>query len=202
MKFADLFESPQYTFPTEFNLDDPQANIQTAKDLLSDKRKTPIAKSGQHGEYTLYELPRSFVLVDHSDEQQPKVAYVMKYKLVFHRFVGKQCAQQIIVWSNTKDPNTVNLAKDIFFNHLLANYKTVITDSNQTSDGQRFWDRRIVEALQQNLFVYYINLLPTREIVPITDYKQFQQLSNDKEIWGNDPKHQARRIIITTTQLK
>jgi hypothetical protein len=70
-----------------------------------------------------------------------------------------------------------------------------------TPDGQHFWDNRVADALQNKSYVYYVNLLPHREIIRITSLKQYDELANSKEIWGDGTKHQARRIIITTKQL-
>lgn len=200
MKILDLFETPQHTFPTEFGLDDDVKNASVAKDWLSDKRKQPLEQF-DGGRYTLYELPRAFILVDHSDNKTPKLVYAMQFKVAFHKFIGRQCAQQIAVWRDPTSLATKGLARHVFTDYLLQNYKTVITDSVQTPDGQRFWDERIAESLNEGMYVYYVNLLPTREIVNIESVEQYKKIKNSKEIWGDETKHQARRIIITTSPL-
>jgi hypothetical protein len=200
MKVDELFETPQHTFPTEFGLDQDDTNTKLAKEWLADKRKRPLEQLGG-GQYTLYELPRAFILVDHEDQHNPKLVYAMQYKLAFHRFIGRQCAQQIAVWKDPTALITRGMATHIFGDHLLSTYKTVITDSMQTPDGQRFWDERIAEALSVGLYVYYVNLLPHREIIAISNVAQYKQLKGSKEIWGDESKHRARRIIITTSPL-
>ncbi len=198
MKILDLFESPpKNTFPTEFGLDDLKHNIKVARAWLKTKNKQPL-ESFDNGRYTLYEMPRSFILVDHQDPHEPKLVYAMQYKVAFHKFIGRQAAQQIAVWREATATVTQYISGRIFTDHLLANYQTAITDSMQTPDGKRFWDARIAEAINNGNYVYYVNLLPQREIIPITSISQFKQLTNDKQIWGDDQKHEARRIIITT----
>jgi hypothetical protein len=200
MKVDDLFETPMSIEPAEFRLDEPDRNAAVARDVLKDTRKRALEKFG-NGEYTLFELPRAFALVRHEQEDL-RIVYYMQYKLAFHKFIGRQCAQQIAVWRDNADPFSSGIAKHLFFNYLLTNYKTVITDSMQTPDGQRFWDNRVVEALQQKLYVYYVNLLPVREITQIRDFLEYRQLKLNKQIWGDEQKHQARRIIVTTTPLE
>jgi hypothetical protein len=199
MHLQNLFESPLLTHPQGFGLDDAEKNIKMAKEMLSNKNKTPIEKFGD-GEYTLYELPRKYVLIDHSDKE-PKIIYLMQYEVNFHKFIGRQCAQQVIVWKNFRAPHTEDIAKNIFFNHLLQSYQTVITDSMQTPDGQHFWDNRVANSLQKGFYVYYVSLIPHREIVRIANLKQYDELANNKDVWGNEGKHRARRVLITTKQL-
>lgn len=200
MKGEDLFETPQHTFPMEFGLDDEGTNIKLAKEWLADKRKQPLEQLG-NGQYTLYELPRAFILVDHEDPDQPKLVYAMQYKLAFHKFIGRQCAQQIAVWKDATATVTRGMANHIFTDHLLQRYKSVITDAMQTPDGQRFWDERISEAIADGYYVYYVNLLPVREILQLKNVNQYKQLRGNVDIWGDETKHQARRIIITTSPM-
>jgi len=200
MRASELFESPQNTFPTEFGLDDADNNTKVTKDWLTDKRKQPIEKF-DNGRFTLYELPRAFLLVDHEDQYNPMLVYSMKFTLAFHKFIGRQCAQQIAVW---RDP-TVMLSKDmarhIFQNYLLPKFKAVITDAKQTADGQRFWDERIAESIMLGQHVFYVSLIPNREIIKISTITDYRNLKIHKEIWGDPTKHQARRIIISIDEI-
>ena len=202
MKVKELFEmSPQNTFAQDFGLEDPKNNEKHAREYLRSSKKVPI-ESFQDGTYTLYEYPRAFVLIDHRDNDHPQIAYIVKFKTEFYRFLGRKCAQQFIIWRNTKDYITINLAKNIFFDKLLHNYDTMITDGMQTADGRRFWDIRITEALQLGVLVYYINLLPNREITQIHNDIEYRNLVANKEIWGDAQKHQGRRLVITTKEFK
>jgi hypothetical protein len=41
------------------------------------------------------------------------------------------------------------------FTHFLQKYIVMITDKQQTADGKRFWENRIVQAFQEGFFVYF-----------------------------------------------
>lgn len=199
-EIVDIFESPQMTFPTDFKLNDDKFNVDMAREYLHDKRKK-ILESGENGKYTLYEFPRAFVMIDHETKESPRIVYLMRYEVKFHKFINKQTAQQITVWRDTQHYITEGLAKHVFFNYLLHNYKAIITDAQQTDDGQKFWDKRILEALKNEKFVYYVNLMPDRELVKITNDAEYRKLVRNKEIWGDKQKHQSRRIVISDTEL-
>ena len=194
MKLEGLFESPQYTFPQDFELEDFEFNKKQGAKILYG-RKTPIEAIG---DYTLYELPRGYALL-HNDTAY--IAYLMKFNLDFFKFLQRQCASQVLVWRKVSIPESKDLAANIFFNHLLPKYQTIITDTSQTPDGERFWEARIAEAITKNFYVYYVNLLPNREVTRIHSWQELDKFKKDKEIWGDAAKHQPRRIIITTKEM-
>lgn len=191
----ELFEMPQSVYPTEFDLTLHAKNRHFVDQFFATKKATPIK---QYGDYTLYENARSYALIENDTKE---VVYAVKFTLTNNTYIGQVCAQQVMVWRNTKVHETEGLAKEIFFNHLLQHHKAMITDALQTEDGQRFWDKRVLEALRMGLHIYYVSLIPPREITPIRTDREFRALASNKEIWGNDNKHQARRIIISSVPL-
>ena len=196
----EVFESPQYTFPQEFGLDEPKQNITQTLSFLKDKNKTPIAKYSD-GEFTMYEFPRMYLLVNHTDDYAPQTEYAMKFKLEFNKFLNRQTVQQIVVWRKLLSNFTNGLAKTIFLNELLPKYKTIITDAYQTQDGKRFWGNRIVEALGNGLFVYYINSLQPRTIKQTHSISELDNLVNNDKVWGDSQKFQAQRLVITSEKI-
>jgi hypothetical protein len=77
----------------------------------------------------------------------------------------------------------------------------MITDKQQTPDGKRFWERRIIQALDDNCFVYYCD--------KSQDKNDLQNIANADDFfeifeplgWGNDKAHQHKLFIISLTQL-
>lgn len=199
MKITQLFESPQLTYPQEFGLDDDSYNLKLTRDILQNSKKQTLKKFGNDA-FILYELGDRFILIDHG-LAIPRIVYMMQYKVTFHKFIGRKCAQQILIWRDLTIPDTKGIAEYIFFEHLLYKYKTVITDAVQTEDGKSFWDKRIGEAIQRKNCVYYVSLIPNREITRITSAAMFRKLRDDKQIWGDESKHMARRIIITESEI-
>lgn len=191
MKVEELCETPQYTFPQEFGLDDINSNRSQTRELLK-KPKTPLRSIG---DYTLYEFSRAFALIKN---EPAEIAYIVRFQHSFVKLLGRSCVSQILVWRNNLVPETRDLATEIFFGHLLPNTKTIITDSYQTDDGKRFWENRIQDAFRLGLHVYYASLVPNREIVKISSIKEFMDLKNDKNIWGDHQVNQAKKVIITS----
>ncbi len=197
MKVQDLFEEPQNVFPTEFGLDNIDNNILKAKKILANAKKIPIQKLGD-GYYTLYELPLAYAVINHKDENIPRISYYMEFTFKFYSLLKRKAVSQIKVWSDTLDNITVNVAKIIFFNELLEHYDTIITDSMQTPDGQRFWNRRITDAFSLGYYVYYVCFSnKEKEILLIDNMSEFEKIKNDKTIWGDNASNMTKRIVIT-----
>lgn len=197
----EIFETPQNTFDQDFGLDDLKQNTQYALSLLKERNKTIVGKYG-NGFVSMYEFPRMFVLINHEDEYHPKVEYIVKFELKYSNFLKRQTVQQIVVWRKMLSNFTNGLAKTIFFNELIQKYKTIVTDAYQTSDGKRFWGNRIVEALKDNLYVYYVNTLKPRTIKRIYNINEIDKLMNDNKIWGDSSKYQAQRLVICSDELE
>lgn len=193
MKVDELFETPQYTFPQDFGLSDEIINRKEAQSLLN-KPKTPVESIG---DYTLYEFSRAYALISN---EAPEIAYIVKFQYDFVKFLNRKCVSQVLVWRNNNVPETRDLATRIFFDHILPKTKTVITDLHQTDDGKRFWENRVQDAFRLGYNVYYVSLVPNRELIRINTVKDFITMSKNKKVWGDLPVNQAKKIIITTEQ--
>lgn len=201
MKLEDLFESPERTWPTDFNLKNRPYNIKVTKQWLRKKNKQPL-ESFENGMYTLYEMPRSYILVNNKDPNAPFMVYMMQYQVNFHNRAWGPAAQQVAVWRDPFEKISRGVTERIFFDYLLQNYHTVITDSMQTPDGERFWEYRIGDAFDRTgVYVYYVSFIAPKEIIEIKNDQQLRDIANNKQIWGEAHANQARRIIITTKQL-
>lgn len=187
----ELFEMPQSVFPTEFNLMDDVKNAAFTHKFFNEKKPAAIQ---QLGDYTLYESSRAYALIENDTQ---RAAYAMQFTVSSNTYLRTTCAQQVMVWRDNQVFVTRNLSERIFFEHLLPKYHAIITDSMQTEDGQRFWDNRIIDALRIGLNVYYVSLIPPREVTAITSDKEYQAITRKKEIWGGENKHQARRLVIS-----
>jgi hypothetical protein len=192
---AVLFEMPQSVFPTDFHLMDDIKNAAFTHKFFETKR--PIAIK-QIGDYTLYESTRAYALIENDTQ---RAAYAMQFTVGSNSYLRTTCAQQVMVWRDSQVFQTRGLTEFVFFECLLPKYRSIITDSQQTEDGQRFWDNRILDALRMDLWVYYVSLIPPREITQIKSDVEYRTLGRNKEIWGIDNKHQARRIVISAQQL-
>ena len=201
MKLEDLFEkkpifeSPQKTF-VDFGMDnDSKKNKNVGKEY----QKNGIAIE-KIGDYTLYETNRGYALLN---DETYKTIYAMKFKFDYHKFLNRKCVSQIAVWADLAEQESEGVAKRIFFDHLLYNHETVITDYEQTDSGEAFWKRRIGNALRMpGVYVYYVSFVPNREIIEIKSTAELYKLEKEKEIWGNKQHNAAKRIIITTKPME
>lgn len=119
----------------------------------------------------------------------------------------KKCTQ-LIVWRQIAGIHGHVLscfAREVF-NFLLQSYNVIITDEQQTPDGQRFWLDRIGEALvTADREVYYVDLNELDDnLVPV-----IERISSHEELmdnycpkgWGADESHRNRAFIISKLNL-
>jgi hypothetical protein len=112
--------------------------------------------------------------------------------------VRETAVTQITVWADETIGGSLNIAKEVFFNYLLPEFHLISTDRQQTTDGKRFWGKRVNEALEKNLWVYFIDQVSNpRKMIRIVNRKQLEDLS----IWGTDSKYEARKLLISDKQL-
>lgn len=198
-----LFEMPKLINATEFNLDRPAVNRRLAYDMkMNGEKLEDIVGVG-----VLYKNGSKIALVVQDEGVPTHLIYFVQWKEVFHNFVGHIASSQIAVWADSVDPRSTGIAKKIFWEQLLPIHGVLITDALQTPDGQRFWRNRLSEAFENKLNVYFLNLIPaknlhTRELIKIADLKDFTKLAATKEFWGKEELHRARKIIISSVEIE
>lgn len=118
-------------------------------------------------------------------------------------------ATQLLVW-RTVAPNHENALNGFaskMFAYLLQTHHIMVTDKDQTPDGRRFWERRILEAVSMsNRHVYYIDLNELdHEQVPIISeiadseafYEHYEPIA-----WGDSDAHGDRVFVLSCQNLK
>ncbi len=138
--------------------------------------------------------------MDRTDFNNPRIAYAVDIEISAEKINHKSCTQ-VLVWANPKNAECLIGFPRKVFNHLLQNYVIMITDKQRTLDGQRFWERRIVQALEDNCFVYYCdkseNKHALQRIENADDFFEFFEPLGG----GNDKAHQHKLFIISLTPL-
>ncbi len=119
------------------------------------------------------------------------ISYYMQYRTTQRTDFGN-CATQIKLWA-TIAPGMVGLAGDVFFNIMLADYDTLISDHVHTDDGRRFWIRRMAEAVEKGFRVGLID----HDTVVKYDGTGFQTWLNQIDGWGKSSQHRERLFYIT-----
>lgn len=105
-----------------------------------------------------------------------------------------------MVWADpSNEDELVGLPKKVF-NNLLQEYAIIISDSEQTPDGKRFWERRILQSMNSGFFVYYVDTNQLGSLERIHNREAF--FDHYLPIgWGNDKEHQGRLFVISVEDI-
>jgi hypothetical protein len=197
-----IFEMSKSINAISIDLDEFKNNKKHALAFLKDTDRELVQE--YTNDVNLYEIGNRFILID---EKRVRVLYYMEWKEIFHKFVNHKAASQVLVWRDKSVPGYTNVAAQIFFDYLLPKFSVVITDALQSPDGQNFWIRRVSDAFERGLNVYYLGLLPTskeinRELIKINSSDDFENLNAEKNFWGETEKFKARKILISNIEIE
>ena len=185
-----LTEMPQLIGDLDFNLSDPVENrksriaLERDAEHLFDYGDLPVFKSGGY-----------YFGVD-EDGLMP---YVIKTEPKFISAVQKRGIVQRALWRDSMSNLASGLPSKVFFDVLLHDYKLVISDCQQTPDGRRFWQLRLLEALKKGCFCYFLNATGPRSMRRIL--KSETNFEKAGKIWGEDPKFKSHWLLISTEPL-
>lgn len=188
-----LLEMPSLIGDTDFGLDDSSSNKKLGDKLRANKKLEKIEdlKDG----FALYRINRMFVVFY---QNESKIYYLMKFNTKTIQMIRETAATQIAVWAEQPIGRSLNIAKTVFFDYLLPEWHIISTDRHQTDDGAGFWGKRVNEALEKNLWIYFIDQVSNlRKMVRIVNRKQLEDL----DIWGSGQKYEARKLLISDKQL-
>lgn len=197
MKLLDivLTEMPKLIPPLKgHELNDASMNGQWYKDFDRDKYKKLIVVLNDHA--IVSKDGTTFFCLD-SDTK--RVTYYLKYEVAKHSQLG-QYVWQSMVWTDLNCDYIRGFPQKIFFDFLLPKYGCIVTDSEQTWYGQRFWQLRISEALKKGLFVYYFDF-KLKQLVQVNDWAEFEQIEKDHDVWGPHTQNEFKRMIISNRKL-
>ena len=136
-----------------------------------------------------------------TDEGKPYTAYAVK--LEFHNEITfpHGAATQVMVWRTprTLHQSVVSGFPQFFFQLLLSEYNVVVSDSEQTGDGQRFWLRMIDWAFTMNYQISVADGTVGEEwhLTPVNSYAELEERWITFA-WGYDRDvHPHRRLVIS-----
>lgn len=136
-----------------------------------------------------------------TDEGKPYTAYAVK--LHFHQEITfpQGAATQVMVWRTTRTVHqpVVSGFPQFFFQWLLSEYDIVVSDSEQTGDGQRFWLRMIDWAFTLNYQISVADGTVDEEwqLTPVNSYAELEERWITFA-WGYDRDvHPHRRLVIS-----
>jgi hypothetical protein len=202
MKLEDLYETPR----TIADLDDP-----SELDLM-DK----VKNKAYYNEYSgpkyqhkkkLFDLTEYAAVFQYKteffclDTNRKRVTYYMHYKVNNNKILG-QYVWQSLVWTLdiVHGEYLVGVASKIFFDYLLPKFEVIVTDSEQTWKGQRFWKISIGTAINKGLNVYFYDFA-NHNIQQLTDTDELDDYQAKYDIWGIKPAHEMKRMVISNKKL-
>lgn len=91
------------------------------------------------------------------------------------------------------------LPTEVFFQYLLPITNSIMTDSQQTPQGEKFWKSAILTAFSNNLNIY-IYMVDTQKLIIVSSLQTFNKIKDG--IWGFNDEYQNSRVIISNNLYK
>ena len=171
-----------------------ERNQEEFKKFNANKYKKLVERLTNHA--SVYKLGSEYFCLDNEFKS---ITYYMKYEVGNNGKLGS-FVWQSLVWTEPSAKYIISYPKKIFFDDLLSKFGTILTDSEQTWDGKRFWKWRISEAFDKGLNVYLYDF-SNHKIIKIEDNTHFRQAELIHDIWGTTNKHKMKRMVISNKEL-
>ncbi len=130
-----------------------------------------------------------------------EVAYYKRVIVTSICDLNAKPATQSLVWRTPDIAHkaaTRDLASNIFFEYILPRYDAILSDGNQTSGGQFFWETQITSSLQRGHHIYFYKMM-SAELEPIKSREDLDLLKD--MIWGDSDHHQHNLVLISEEEL-
>jgi len=190
MKICHLMEMPQVTTTNlDWGLSTDVVNRRRANMLLHDN-PSPIRI------FSAGKLYKTLQEVFFVSNDTGLIDYYMKYKNGQIPGLG-QCATQVKVWRRA-GIGVRNLTSIVFYEIMLREFDTMVSDRVQTEDGQRFWIDRLSESRadgRQIGIIDHANIVPYDRSMIFADWLKFVNG------WGRDNLYQEKLFFISNLQL-
>ncbi|WP_275556625.1 hypothetical protein [Mixta sp. Marseille-Q2659] len=138
-----------------------------------------------------------------TDNEYSETVYAVKLAFLEHIVPTKKICTQIMVWKTVQPQHdaAVSGLPQEFFRHFLSRYSIVVSDSEQTSDGRRFWERMIAWAIQADGYHVYVSD-GTEEDRPLTFMTSWDDFYGTwaSFCWGKDRDCHSHRLFVISTE--
>jgi hypothetical protein len=188
-----FYAMPSLCDSTNFNLDKPDKNKAMLKHLQT-KFKTEVYEAPSKD----YEFFRTgnwqsggyIVLVNMI---KGIISYIVKYEKPAKIEGSTRPVVQTCVWK-TFEWATNHLAEKVFFDILLKNCGSIMSDKKQTPEGKRFWQNMMSIANHKGYKIFFIHknrIISTKE----TNQDTIDWIDSF-QTWGPETKYQLERFMI------
>lgn len=126
------------------------------------------------------------------------IDYFVKYKAIsYQNILNGRMLRQVLVERFGHTIFSAGIPKEVFFDYLLPTFGSIITDTQQTVDGKKFWENAIHYALK-NLNKYSIYVVDKKSsshiAIKINSLKEFGVLV--EHIWGTNECFKYMLVVI------
>lgn len=153
---GELDESPRaIPQPRSTRFDDPVANQAFAARTL--RRQTEVIE--QTPDYRIIRTGdghRGWIML--YNEHQHSADYVVQYATKNWPFLTSRTVTQVIIWRDPSSLYARNLTRRMFFDYLLTRYGAIMSDLEQTPQGNDFWRARMADAAGMGFHVGIVKL--------------------------------------------
>lgn len=193
MRFRELFETPQWIEPTQFNLDNPEMNKKFAADQLT-KASEIIEDTADYKMIRTGDGNNGWIFLYNISKQTAD--YVVQYKARNWNWLP-QTVTQCVLWNNPASQLIRNATTRMFFGYLLQNYPAIMSDRLQTDNGHRFWQRRMADAANRNYHIGVANTVKhTVNWYDPTGNLDIDDWLRGQDSFGKDERYQNMRYIV------
>ncbi|MCT8351520.1 hypothetical protein [Photorhabdus kayaii] len=139
-----------------------------------------------------------------TDVDMPETVYAVKLEFMEHIVPSKKTCTQILVRRTVlpQHDGAVRGLPQEFFKFFLERYSIIVSDSEQTLDGRRFWERMIAWAISINGYHVYVSdgTKEERPLNLITSWDDFY-VTWANYCWGHDKDYHYHRLFVISKEL-
>jgi hypothetical protein len=114
---------------------------------------------------------------------------------------GNSFGRQVLVARLTNRPESALSALHVFYKYLMPRFKSLMTDTQQTEHGQRFWSTALAAAMKDKRYHVYSY---DRRSTPnqLTRLGSWSELTKQMDvIWGTDEGRKRTHVVISQAWL-
>jgi len=135
-------------------------------------------------------------------ESDNYIGYFAYIEIQSNSLLKNSWCTQTLVWSCGNDDFS-GISNWMIFNQYLPKFKTIMTDSFQSPDGERLWTQIVSKtAFKKNLNVYLLDF-NEGEFELIKNVDSFDAILEDDNLnpWGKSAKHENLKLAISLIEL-
>jgi len=168
-----ICESPRFSSPDDFGLNDAKMNEMKAKILLADPNCRKIkdnlysVEPTEDGENVLFEVKKLSTMT--------QIVYYVSFQLEKLSLLPRESITQVALWKSLLSSND---ASDRFWKYIFPKTGLAVSDRVQTEKGRKFWLYLVDQASKRGVYPYLLDFRRKRIIDLDEGVDSFFKLSN------------------------